>query len=97
MTVRAGPSEYNCTKIMVAMEMPLEFVSHPVMKQVSDDTMSRQFRDMMSVIVNAIELRLLLASVPVRLTMVMADSLCNGQRDPTRHGDVFQVHIKVFL
>ncbi len=31
-TVRAGPSE----KIMVAIEMPLEFISHPVMKQVGE-------------------------------------------------------------
>ena len=52
---------------------------------------------MYSVIVNAIELRLLLASVPVRLTMVMADSLRDGQRDPTRHGDVFQVNVNVNL
>ncbi len=59
--------------------------------------MSRQFRDILSVIVNAIELRLLLASVPVWLTMLMADSLRDGQRDPTRHGDVFQVNVNVDL
>ncbi len=42
------------------------------------------------------ELRLLLslASVPVRLTMLLADTLRDGQRDPTRHGDVFQVIVK---
>jgi hypothetical protein len=42
-TVRAGPSENPSAKIMVAIEMPLEFVSHPVMQQVSDDvkTISR--------------------------------------------------------
>jgi hypothetical protein len=58
---------------------------------------SSQFRDILSVIVNAIELRSLLASVPVRLTMVMADSVRDGQRDPTRHGDVLQVNIYVYL
>ncbi len=52
---------------------------------------------MLSVIVNAIELRLLLDSVPVRLTMVMADSVRDGQRDPTRHGDVFQVNLIVYM
>ncbi len=50
---------------------------------------------MLSVIVELIELRLLLASVPDRLTKLMADSLRDGQRDPTRHGDVFQVIVHV--
>jgi hypothetical protein len=52
---------------------------------------------MLSVIVSSIELRLLPASVPVRLTLLMADSMRDGQRDPTRHGDVFQVNVNVIV
>ncbi len=80
---------------MVALEMPREFVSHPVMKQVSECLVKTISRYVKSVMVNSVCFPL-----PYQFgsqSRLMADSLRDGQRDPTRHGDVFQVNVHVNL
>ena len=86
--------------MMVALEMPREFKSHPVMKQVIDDPFILSWLKCLVFFFFCI-LQLQRLAKPLARSMRFivltavnpADSVCNGQRDPTRYRNTFQVSV----